>query len=137
MKYLFRGFHPCENGTKTVTIDGKQIKGEWLEGNLRECIGFDNKPMREIEPNNRPLPVIYETVGQWTGLTDKNGVNVFSDDIIKIGEILYIMKRASEWWSFQIVSINTKIKEHCTVSGINQLGEVIGNVHENLELLEG
>lgn len=29
---LFRGFHPDENGTTTITLNGKKIKGEWVFG---------------------------------------------------------------------------------------------------------
>lgn len=33
-RYLFRGFCPNENGTKTIWLDGEEIKGEWIEGDL-------------------------------------------------------------------------------------------------------
>ena len=35
-RYLFRGFHSTDNGTKTITLDGKKIKGEWVYGSLIE-----------------------------------------------------------------------------------------------------
>lgn len=30
---LFRGFHPCD-GPDTIVVDGKQVKGRWVEGYL-------------------------------------------------------------------------------------------------------
>lgn len=29
-EHIFKGFHPCDNGTHTITLDGKKIKGEWV-----------------------------------------------------------------------------------------------------------
>lgn len=35
-EYLFRGFHPNEYRTTTITLNGRQIKGEWVEGYYTE-----------------------------------------------------------------------------------------------------
>lgn len=68
--------------------------------------------------------VIPETVGQYTGLTDKNGTKIFEGDIL-----------SSEWgykgevglFSIGYAFIECLFNEDC---------EIIGNIHDNPELLK-
>ena len=82
---LFRGFHPCD-GPETIVVDGEKIKGEWVYGNL-----FLNKRTGQnmiIAPNKEIdlfdyMTVTPSTVGQYTGLKDKNVlIKIFEYDII-------------------------------------------------------
>lgn len=35
---LFRGFNECGNGTQIAVVNGKEYRGEWVEG----CYVYDN-----------------------------------------------------------------------------------------------
>ncbi len=85
--YIFRGFHPDENGSKTITLNGKKIKGEWVEGNLFIA---EEKEYYEIVEGNKIVRihhnVIPETVGLWTGHTDASKTKIFDGDRVILND---------------------------------------------------
>ena len=90
---LFRGFHPCD-GPEIIVVDGEKVKGRWVEGYIVKHpsaiqIGNDYSPwyihVPPVDPddNGGVFNVLPSTVGQYTGLTDRNGKRVFEGDIVR------------------------------------------------------
>jgi hypothetical protein len=73
------------------------------------------------------IPVKPDALGQYTGLTDRNGVKIFEGDIVKLCRI----RSHLVIWECAAFSVNNDFLGFWTSSDI----EVIGNIHDNPELL--
>ena len=126
---------------REVLFRGKRTDtSEWVKGYLyithigaHEIGSYD----AEINIERLTFDVIPETVGQYTGLTDKNGKRIFEGDIVSlvkhdglIYKVVYVPCR------YELV--NSK-GVNCFVLDIykSENIEVIGNIHDNPELLGG
>ena len=78
--------------------------------------------------------IIPETVGQFTGLTDKNGTKIFEGDIIRDadGDVM-IVKWLTEGATF-VLEPKPYVSVHFYSTLPSEI-EVIGNIHDNSELL--
>ena len=89
-----------------------------------------NSEMGTIDGN--AIPVIPETVGQFTGLTDKNGKKIFEGDIVRAmmdyGPAGFYERTVSIGW-LDDVGYQWQYFDIPTI-------EVIGNIHDNPELLK-
>lgn len=135
---------------REILFRGKRAdSGEWVEGDLLQ-IKYYNKPIIECKimpqaPVSSAYPVLPETVGQYTGLTDKNGVRIFEGDICKfkrfndvhVGEIVFNVTTASfiMWYQSIVGAYGEKATQKMLLSVCDDI-EVIGNIHDNPELLE-
>ena len=87
------------------------------------------------------IEVIPESIGQYTGLTDKNGKKIFEGDIVKdeqaqmLGKVVYAT--AADGFDgmagFMVDDIDDGLQNY---NGFWHLVEGIGNIHDNPELLE-
>ena len=116
---------------REILFRGKRTdNGEWVLGLLaRYNSNFETANM--VNELGILIPVLSSTVGQYTGLTDKNGKKIFEGDIVvMVGD-----------------AISTITEEECKFvvrwqdeeCGFNLLimfdYEVIGNIHDNPEFL--
>ena len=136
---------------REILFRGKRVdNGEWVEGYYCPCV-FGNFPAEpaiidadELKRGKwAPVKVIPETVGQYTGLKDKNGKEICEGDICKT----YFESYTHSWEEVGVVT------EFCGAYGIESADgkhfrafinesvytrshEVIGNIHDNPELLQ-
>jgi uncharacterized phage protein (TIGR01671 family) len=137
---------------REILFRGKrEDNGEWVEGFL---IGRYDPMQKEHIIKNAfidngtcfydPDKVIPETIGQFTGLFDKNGKRIFEGDIVKLEEDVRTFFRIRNGevsfigGSFLVgdngYNLLSTLYALTNQDGILR-GEVIGNIHDNPELL--
>ena len=141
---------------RTISEDEYMDSGEWVEGfytcfngdEHRIYTGYSETDCGDHYPDW--FNVLPETVGQFTGLTDMNGKKIFEGDIVstkyKLGRGHYYVFEVyyNENLCHFALTINrgsyTKNKQYdwlqLTSLKANKI-EVIGNIHDNPELLKG
>lgn len=116
---------------REILFRGK-FGNEWKYGYLSvEPKGLVIKELYEKNQSNI-WHIDPETVGQYTGLTDKNGKKIFWGDIIKIrNKTRYVFFGVCRYrhtnYGEYAVDLSVKDGSNC---------EVIGNIHDNPELME-
>ena len=118
----------------------RKYNGEWVEGFYYKDLWSDNA--HYIIYDGTDYEVIPETVGQYTGKTDKNGKNIFEGDIVYCKSRLdnAIMVVIFECGQFRMV-LSENYRSYQTNSGFYDINcfdkEVIGNIYDTPELLKG
>lgn len=131
---------------RVIKFRGMNTDGEWVYGFLFE-LSFDGYPITCI--GTEPLSandyseiykscyeeVIPETVGQYTGLKDKNGQEIYEGDVLRDNESTVIVKFVDGGFSVDYKTIGGKWRNYSDLFDYldDYEGEVIGNIYENPE----
>lgn len=126
---------------REILFKGKRVdNGEWAYGSYVHIVQYKESTDYIADEEPDQYVVIPETVGQYTGLTDKNGKKIFEGDILE-GDLEDSLDPGAKWRSEVIwgkFGWNCKgNKRSLPMDGYDILeGEVVGNIHDNPELLE-
>lgn len=143
---------------RTIKFRGRSKQtGKWLYGDLLwigkdvfivpydgdwfDFTSFDNA--FRLPPDE--YAVIPETIGQFTGLKDKNGKEIYERDILRVislntdtlGESKIVQVMYDKYYAAFTVYIGEGRSWSLGSTGYECEIEVIGNVHDNPELLKG
>ena len=133
----------------------KNGRGEWIYGNVNYYPNL-NRWFIRLHPSLNAVPtiedeVIPDTVGQYTGIIDKNGKKIFEGDIVKeffwpknIGVVSFEKgsfcsgMESFYGWIYKGVDGRTENRELYDSGDYDCAPlEVIGNIYDNPELLKG
>ena len=124
---------------REILFRGKRVdNGTWAYGDLLHC---DD----EMEIDSESLGenggyIIPETVGQYTGLCDRNRKKIFEGDIVetkygRLCEVVWYSSNRYQSWGLKPLETKHRYPDAYDVWASNNL-EVIGNVFDNPDFLE-
>lgn len=122
---------------RKILFRGQDIYGKWHYGLLAHIGNAWYISNKAGVPT--AYEVIPETVGQYTGSKDKNGTKIFEGDILKFiddaNEISYYEVVYSEADCRWIIKQNRREIDDLD-DFVEKYMTVVGNIYDNLELLE-
>lgn len=119
---------------REILFRGKRVRdGEWAVGDLL-VNDIEGKAAIRDRSTCEVMPVIPRTVGEYTGLKDQNAKKIFEGDIISGRSDTY--KVIFEDGIFLIDNSHYTTGLYVAIH-MQKIDEVIGNVYDNFELLEG
>lgn len=132
--------------SREILFRGKRKdNGEWVEGYYEELPAYYDgtttpkivTPAKDTDDYNCWSFVLPDTVGQYTGLRDRNGRKIFEGDILRgkgknVYEVVYPENIAG------FVTRGTGVLSvPCMNYGTMKYYEIIGNIHDNPEMVGG
>ena len=125
---------------REILFRGKRVdNNEWVYGFLSKSRGNNHflSLCIDHEENGVMLSSIVEpeTIGQYTGLTDRNGKRIFEGDILVENGYRFLVVFDQKWAKFKLRHDNKAIQYPEWNRGVEM--EIIGNIHDNPEYLGG
>ena len=143
---MFRG--QTRRRGEQVNMAGDKLPGRWVYGGVLQGTGdysiiYGGENLDDIEKH-----VVYtDTVGQYTGLTDKNGAKIYEGDIVEICMPLTgvrpIVQRSEVYFDHGCYCVlwggSDRFYNHSRIDGFipQTTFEVIGNIYDNPEFIGG
>ena len=131
---------------REILFRGKRIdNGEWTEGSLLQVsvasktytlifgdrFSFNGRNMKALEH----ALIDPSTIGQYTGIDDKNGKRIFEGDIVCEEGTFFSIAWVDSWYGFAALMVGTMDRFSIEELGLLSI-KVIGNIHDNPELLK-
>lgn len=134
---------------RDILFRGKRVdNGEWIFGGYAKCNNrhyiLPDIDLIGKEWVFKNVEVIPETVGQYIGLTDKNGKKIFEGDIVQYQPEYWceplqsVVEYCADKWNYPAFGLNDHNYAANGLQCVHEEGgcEVIGNIHDNRKLLE-
>lgn len=135
--------------SRQIKFRGKTSEGKWVYGDLKRV--NDNRgggkfyyiwvDTDDVEDEGKYVRIDRETVGQFTGLKDMNGMEIYEGDLVKAKGFIPETYRI-EFIEGGFCLTNPDIEDFPTDISTMYPSygcqiEVIGSIHDNPELLKG
>jgi hypothetical protein len=118
---------------REIKFRGLSLDGKWIYGDLNPQ-GENHVNLATFFANLYAGTIRAETVGEWTGLHDKNGKEIYDGDIVK-----HQLYRLPYQVRYSLENTGFDLWMECHSMHLGKLCEpkmeVIGNIWENKELL--
>jgi uncharacterized phage protein (TIGR01671 family) len=123
---------------REIKFRGKTVdNGEWVCGYYIQLDFYNSVDYVEesqiVLDNGHVYVVDLETVGQYTGLKDASGFEIYEGDILQGDGVFEVIFHDSAWWLFSVLDKTEQWSfAECNIPKC----QIIGNIHETPELLE-
>lgn len=119
--------------------------GEWVYGLVTKLYDeqFENLPAEMTDINGiSNIEIDYKTIGQYTGMLDKNGIKIFEGDILKFFNDIFNDNSKTSY--YDVAYFETDCRWIIRKKGriltdlddfVHKFMSVVGNVYDNPELL--
>ena len=126
---------------RTIKFRGKTTKGAWLYGDLEHLVDNGTKMTYIFDDVlSQGGAVLPETVGQFTGLKDKNNNEIYEGDILQMNgsaklEVQFLHGGFGYCLMFGDVLFGGNSSFQFNPFDKDESFEVIGNIHDNEDLM--